>query len=46
MAAKRCQGRVILTLEGGYDVEALATLTAAHLEGLIRGLEGPRSDGE
>ena len=33
-AKQHCEGRVISTLEGGYNLEALATSAAAHLEAL------------
>ena len=40
-AVEHCQGRVISTLEGGYDLRALARSTAAHVEALTRyGLRG------
>ena len=32
LADKHCQGRVVSTLEGGYDLEALAASTAAHVK--------------
>jgi acetoin utilization deacetylase AcuC-like enzyme len=31
LAAKHCTGRVVSTLEGGYDLEALAASAAAHV---------------
>jgi acetoin utilization deacetylase AcuC-like enzyme len=31
VAAERCAGRVVSALEGGYDLEALAASTAAHV---------------
>lgn len=34
VADEFCKGRVLLALEGGYDIEALPALTLAHLEGL------------
>jgi len=34
LAMDSCQGRVISTLEGGYDMQALATAGRAHVEGL------------
>ena len=34
MAEDHCSGRIISTLEGGYNLEALATSTAAHLKAL------------
>ena len=30
-----CEGRVVSTLEGGYDLEALAASTAAHVSVLM-----------
>jgi len=35
VAADCCDGRVISTLEGGYDLEALADSTAAHVRALM-----------
>jgi len=35
-AAKHCGGRLVSTLEGGYDLDALASSTAIHLETLMR----------
>jgi acetoin utilization deacetylase AcuC-like enzyme len=35
VAGDCCQDRVVSTLEGGYDLEALAASTAAHLRGLM-----------
>jgi acetoin utilization deacetylase AcuC-like enzyme len=35
IAGASCQGRVVSTLEGGYDLEALATAASAHVEALI-----------
>ena len=35
IANKYCQGRVVSTLEGGYDLEALARSAQAHIEALI-----------
>ena len=41
VADTHCQGRVVSTLEGGYDLDALAASTRAHLEVLIkRGTHG------
>ena len=34
-ADKHCQGRLVSTLEGGYDLEALADSTAIHVETLM-----------
>ncbi len=35
LAARCCDGRVVSTLEGGYDLEALAASAAAHVEALM-----------
>ncbi|MDJ0994781.1 MAG: histone deacetylase family protein [Dinoroseobacter sp.] len=35
VAADQCDGRVVSTLEGGYDLEALAASTAAHVRVLM-----------
>jgi acetoin utilization deacetylase AcuC-like enzyme len=35
-----CDGRVVSTLEGGYDLDGLATSVAAHLDVLIDHAEG------
>jgi acetoin utilization deacetylase AcuC-like enzyme len=37
IADRRCQGRVVSLLEGGYDLEGLARSTAAHVKALMRG---------
>lgn len=36
VADRVCDGRVVSTLEGGYDLEALAASTAAHVSVLMR----------
>ena len=36
LADKHCGGRVVSLLEGGYDLEALASSTAAHVRVLMR----------
>lgn len=36
VAARRAQGRIVSVLEGGYDLEALAESTAAHVRALMR----------
>ncbi|AVO38821.1 histone deacetylase family protein [Pukyongiella litopenaei] len=36
VAAECCSGRVVSTLEGGYDLNALARATRAHVEELMR----------
>lgn len=35
LAERHCQGRIVSTLEGGYDLAALAESTAAHVDVLI-----------
>jgi len=35
MAAKHCRGRVVSTLEGGYDLDALARSTSVHVATLM-----------
>jgi acetoin utilization deacetylase AcuC-like enzyme len=35
-AARHCSGRVVSALEGGYDLHALASSAAAHVEALMR----------
>jgi acetoin utilization deacetylase AcuC-like enzyme len=35
LAARHCQGRVVSTLEGGYDLRALAASSAAHVDALM-----------
>jgi acetoin utilization deacetylase AcuC-like enzyme len=34
-AARHCSGKLVSTLEGGYDLDALASSTAAHVETLM-----------
>ena len=36
VADRRCGGRIVSVLEGGYDLEALARSTAAHVRALMR----------
>lgn len=36
MADKHCKGRLVSALEGGYDLQALAASTAAHVKVLMR----------
>ncbi|KPD12164.1 histone deacetylase family protein [Phaeobacter sp. 11ANDIMAR09] len=36
LAVQLCQGRIVSTLEGGYDLNALAQATRAHVEELIK----------
>jgi len=35
IAGEHCNGRIISTLEGGYDLDALASSVTAHVHGLI-----------
>jgi acetoin utilization deacetylase AcuC-like enzyme len=35
VAARHCAGRIVSTLEGGYDLPALAASTAAHIDRLM-----------
>jgi acetoin utilization deacetylase AcuC-like enzyme len=35
LAARHCQGRLVSSLEGGYDLAALATAAAAHVRALM-----------
>jgi acetoin utilization deacetylase AcuC-like enzyme len=35
VAARACDGRVVSTLEGGYDLDALARCSAAHVRALL-----------
>lgn len=37
LADRRCEGRVVSLLEGGYDLDALASSVAAHVRALIQG---------
>jgi len=37
LAARRCGGRIVSLLEGGYDLEGLARSAAAHVGALMRG---------
>jgi acetoin utilization deacetylase AcuC-like enzyme len=36
LASRHCQGRVVSTLEGGYDLEALAASAGAHVKALLQ----------
>jgi acetoin utilization deacetylase AcuC-like enzyme len=36
VADANCPGRVVSLLEGGYDLDALAACTAAHVRALMR----------
>jgi acetoin utilization deacetylase AcuC-like enzyme len=40
IAAECCDGRVVSTLEGGYDLDGLANSLGAHLDALIAHAEG------
>ena len=35
IAARHCQGRLVSTLEGGYDPEGLAAAAASHVRALL-----------
>jgi acetoin utilization deacetylase AcuC-like enzyme len=35
VAARHCEDRIVSTLEGGYDLEALASSAAAHVRALM-----------
>jgi len=37
LAGRHCQGRLVSTLEGGYDLDALAESAAAHVAALMKG---------
>src|SRR5829696_182898 len=37
VAERRCEGRVVSLLEGGYDLDGLARSVAAHVKALMRG---------
>ncbi len=37
IAKTKCAGRVVSTLEGGYDLKALADSAAAHVKALMAG---------
>ena len=37
IADRRCDGRVVSLLEGGYDLEGLSKSVAAHVTALMRG---------
>jgi acetoin utilization deacetylase AcuC-like enzyme len=37
VANRQCEGRVVSLLEGGYDLDALASSTAAHMRALMLG---------
>ncbi len=43
LAGRRCQGRLVSTLEGGYDLEALAESAAAHVAALMAAGEAAAS---
>jgi acetoin utilization deacetylase AcuC-like enzyme len=37
VARQRCGGRIVSSLEGGYDLEALGQSTVAHVQALGEG---------
>ena len=37
IAARHCYGRVVSMLEGGYDLQGLASSVAVHVQALMRG---------
>ena len=37
LAGRRCNGRIVSLLEGGYDLEGLAKSVAAHVDALLNG---------
>ena len=37
IAGEHCDGKIVSTLEGGYDLEALANSVTAHVGELMRG---------
>ena len=37
LARDSAEGRLVSTLEGGYDLEALSTAPRAHVEALLKG---------
>ena len=37
IAKRRCGGRVVSVLEGGYDLDGLARSVAAHVRALMEG---------
>jgi acetoin utilization deacetylase AcuC-like enzyme len=41
-AEKSCEGRVVSVLEGGYDLAALASSTAVHVQALMRGIDASK----
>jgi acetoin utilization deacetylase AcuC-like enzyme len=41
-ADKSCGGRVVSVLEGGYDLAALASSTAVHVQALMRGTDASK----
>ncbi len=44
IAAKRCSNRVVSMLEGGYDLDGLASGVSAHVGMLLTGEAGPDHD--
>ena len=49
LADRHCDGRIVSMLEGGYDLSALASSVAVHIQALMRGAEsagkGEEKDG-
>jgi acetoin utilization deacetylase AcuC-like enzyme len=43
LAAEVCDGRIVLTLEGGYDLRSIPGLVVSHLEAIDAALESGRS---
>lgn len=43
IADRRCGGRIVSVLEGGYDLHALAQSAATHVRALMRHPAGPRA---
>ena len=37
VAQKRCNGRIVSVLEGGYDLQSLARSVTAHVTALMEG---------
>ena len=37
IAERRCAGRIVSVLEGGYDLDSLARSAAAHVTALMEG---------
>lgn len=45
IAARRCSNRLVSMLEGGYDLDGLASGVSAHVGMLLTGQAGPDSEG-